>query len=342
MTEDRETPEVIDQPTGDQPGTDIVPVEPPQLPQAPQAPPQAVSLFGADPYDYVTAIERTSKVALLIKEAIVSQKMTIRIKGNDYVKIEGWQWLGSLLGIGAHTLSLEAIPSISCTEHVTEGYEAHVELRHMATGMLVSSAFAECSFHEKRWEMATDNELKSMAQTRATGKAWRQQFAYLMLAAGFEGTPAEEMQRIEDDEKDKAQPQNATSRAPRRENSTQAPKRASRSKKREESATPPWAKELKAKMAAVEGLDLDYVAMAIGVAKATTAEINDWLDANADYVNPLDALVAMAIEKLPPDMREKAQAAPGALVRKVSENAPAGTTAAPEPAQDDAPAPTND
>lgn len=126
--------------------------------------------------------------------------------------------------------------------------------------------------------------------------------------------------------------QKATSARPRPENRTQAARRASAPKQPAEPAAPPWADELKAKLAAVEGLDLDYVAMAIGVAKATSIEIQKWLDANPEYVNPLDALVALAVEKMPPEMREKA-AAKTATGGEPGARKPAD----PGPAQDDAP-----
>jgi hypothetical protein len=40
-----------------------------------------------------------------------------------------------------------------------------------------------------------------MAQTRAVGKAFRNQLAWLMKAAGFEATPAEEMDFVEEHKK---------------------------------------------------------------------------------------------------------------------------------------------
>jgi hypothetical protein len=40
-----------------------------------------------------------------------------------------------------------------------------------------------------------------MAQTRAVGKAFRNQLAWLMKAAGFEATPAEEMDFVHEEKK---------------------------------------------------------------------------------------------------------------------------------------------
>ncbi len=46
----------------------------------------------------------------------------------------------------------------------------------------------------------------SMAQTRAVGKAFRNQLAWLMKAAGFEATPAEEMDFVHEEPKKPSKP----------------------------------------------------------------------------------------------------------------------------------------
>ena len=46
---------------------------------------------------------------------------------------------------------------------------------------------------EPDWENAPSHQVRSMAQTRACGKTQRNKFAYIMVMAGLQGTPAEEL-----------------------------------------------------------------------------------------------------------------------------------------------------
>ena len=51
-----------------------------------------------------------------------------------------------------------------------------------------------CSNEEQKKHTFDEYAIESMAQTRAEGKAWRMLLAWMMKAAGFEQTPAEEME----------------------------------------------------------------------------------------------------------------------------------------------------
>jgi hypothetical protein len=57
----------------------------------------------------------------------------------------------------------------------------------------VGGASAECTLNEKNWSGKDSFSLRSMAITRATGKAFRLSFAWIMQLAGFEPTPADEI-----------------------------------------------------------------------------------------------------------------------------------------------------
>jgi hypothetical protein len=76
---------------------------------------------------------------------------------------------------------------------------ATCEVRNITTGQLVATGIALCSNAEKTKRYFDEYAILSMAQTRAIGKAYRNLLAWLMKAAGFEATPAEEMDFAKDE-----------------------------------------------------------------------------------------------------------------------------------------------
>jgi hypothetical protein len=87
---------------------------------------------------------------------------------------------------------LGVTPAAVKTRRVEDGWEATVDLCDR-TGRVVGAGSAECLESEKTWKGRDDYARKSMAQTRAIGKAYRNTFGFIAKAAGFEATPAEEM-----------------------------------------------------------------------------------------------------------------------------------------------------
>ena len=117
---------------------------------------------------------------------IDKQKLFTVIQGKKFVGVEGWTTLAVMLGCVAR--------EVSTTEH--DGiYVAVVELVRMNDGACISRASAECG-EEKPWNTRAKYARRSMAQTRATGKACRLAFSWIMSLAGYEVTPAEEMTPI--------------------------------------------------------------------------------------------------------------------------------------------------
>lgn len=164
--------------TAEEIGTDLEPV-----PAA--APPS--TLFGTD--DPSEVIVRAGKVAASLKSVLTAQHMVQRIQGKEYVKVEGWQTLGSMLGV---------VPVVVWTRPVDGGWEARVEAR-TADGRVVGAAESMCVEAEGgNWgAKATSNARRSMAQTRAVSKALRGPLGFVVTLAGYQATPAEEMPRDE-------------------------------------------------------------------------------------------------------------------------------------------------
>lgn len=148
---------------------------------------QPASVFGTDQPREIVA--RATAIADALADAIKQQGMSTTIQGREYVLAEGWAFMGSMLGVFPRTVRVEPIRDES--DRIT-GFEAHVELV-TRDGSVVGGAVAECSRDESTWHDRDAYALKSMSQTRAAGKAYRMAFGFVMKAAGYEATPAEEM-----------------------------------------------------------------------------------------------------------------------------------------------------
>lgn len=80
-------------------------------------------------------------------------------------------------------------------------YEAIVELIRTGDGAVIGRASAICGTpDEPTWATRPAYARRSMAITRATGKAYRLGFSWIMALAGYEPTPAEEMTDVVDGE----------------------------------------------------------------------------------------------------------------------------------------------
>lgn len=122
---------------------------------------------------------------------IASKKLFNTISGRRYVRVEGWTTLAAMLGC------LPREVSVTRTEEGT--YTATVELARMSDGAILTRASAECGMDEPTWKTRADYARRSMAVTRATSKACRIAFSWVMVLAGYEVTPAEEIPKEEDE-----------------------------------------------------------------------------------------------------------------------------------------------
>jgi hypothetical protein len=129
-------------------------------------------------------LQLSNELSKLIKEKGLSSN----IQGKQFVNVEGWQFAGASLGL---------MPIITSTQDLSNEtsikYMATCEVRNINTGAVVATGIALCSNAEKTKRYFDEYAILSMAQTRAIGKAYRNLLAWLMKAAGFEATPAEEM-----------------------------------------------------------------------------------------------------------------------------------------------------
>ena len=114
------------------------------------------------------------------------------ISGKKYLQVEAWETIGAFNTVHAVTDSVTAI----VRDGATVGYDAKVNLinrdDHVVGGAIMSCYFSENACKGKEGD-AKDKACKSAAQTFATSKAYRMNYSYVAILAGYEPTPAEEM-----------------------------------------------------------------------------------------------------------------------------------------------------
>lgn len=132
-------------------------------------------------------IVKATKIADSLVPLIEKKKLYKVIGPKKHVYVEGWNTMLAMLGIFprlVHSLRLDRAEEIA--------YSARVELVHLS-GSVVGAGEALCSSLEKNWANKDEFQVSSMAQTRATGKAARLSFSWIMNLAGYAEVPAEEM-----------------------------------------------------------------------------------------------------------------------------------------------------
>lgn len=138
-------------------------------------------------YD-ISRSDETLHLATDLANFIKENKLTTSVQGKDYVNVEGWQYAGSRLGI---VPIVEHVINMSTEQELK--YQAKVTLFDLRSQQTVGAGFAVCSNKESGKKFYQEFAIMSMAQTRAIGKAYRNILAWIIRAAGYEPTPAEEM-----------------------------------------------------------------------------------------------------------------------------------------------------
>lgn len=124
-----------------------------------------------------------------IKKFIQENNLSTNVQGKDFPQAEAWQYAGNRLGIipqGGYIKNISSDTEIK--------YEASVVLVDINNDFkVVGQGFAVCSNKENGKKYYQEFAICSMAQTRAIGKSFRIMLSFLMRLAGYEPTPAEEM-----------------------------------------------------------------------------------------------------------------------------------------------------
>ena len=141
-------------------------------------------------------IKLGTDIATQLGAIILDRKLYADIQGKKYVTVEGWTTCAAMLGFVAREVEVK--------EDDEGNVIAWVEIVRVSDGQRVGYASAICGVDEPKWstaEVNADGKLvhgcfryarRSMAVTRATSKACRLMFAWIVKLAGYQPTPAEE------------------------------------------------------------------------------------------------------------------------------------------------------
>ena len=128
------------------------------------------------------------EVASILQRFVKEKNLTANIKGKNYPLVEAWAFAGSQLGLYPVVTFVQDLSN----EHQVK-WMAEVEIYRYSDNMRMSKGIAICSNKEANKRQWDEYAICSMAQTRVTGKAFRNLLSWIMKAAGFEATPADEM-----------------------------------------------------------------------------------------------------------------------------------------------------
>jgi hypothetical protein len=164
-------------------GKDVVLVDPDSLPDGVQ--------FGTLPIGSPKElIERATSIATALKKVVDDKHLYIDIRNKRHTYVEGWTCMLAMIGVTPREEGSQRFPDGS--------WEGTVGL-YASDGHKVGGASALCGVDETdakgglTWASRPEYARKSMALTRATGKAARLSFSWIMVLAGYSPTPAEEM-----------------------------------------------------------------------------------------------------------------------------------------------------
>lgn len=137
-------------------------------------------------------IDDMTSMAKVLKDHVVRHKLYSNIKGKNYAHVEGWQFAGGLMGLYPRVTEIHNLSSDKEYK-----WRADVEIVSSNDGKVVANGFALCSNKEAIKKNFDEYAVLSMAQTRAIGKAYRNLIGWVMKLAGYEGTPSEEMHKVD-------------------------------------------------------------------------------------------------------------------------------------------------
>ena len=137
------------------------------------------------PHSGQDAFRVSTDAALLCKQIVVATAKPI--KGKRFVGVEGWQ---------AIALAHGCVASSGEVERLETGFRAIGKVIRMSDGQTLSTAEGFVGDDEPLWFARPEYARRAMAQTRSISRACRSAFAHVvvMMQAGLETTPAEEMQ----------------------------------------------------------------------------------------------------------------------------------------------------
>lgn len=142
-------------------------------------------------------IQQASDIATQLSAIVEEQHLYTQIGKARHINVTGWSTMGAMIGVLPRELDDK-------TRRLEDGsYVATVELIRASDGAVIGRASSICGMDEvdrygkPTWAARPEYARRSMAVTRATGKAFRLGFAWIVKLAGYSATPAEEMTGVQ-------------------------------------------------------------------------------------------------------------------------------------------------
>ena len=145
-------------------------------------------------------VQVATNVANTLAPLVRQQKLAVtglnkKEPEKEYVMVEGWEVLGTFLGIVPVTTTIAEIKNnkgriVGYRARATLYQKPIIENDEIVGGTVISRAEAQANIDGFQKDLFA---IESMAQTRALGKAYRMGLSWIMKMAGFEGTFAEDM-----------------------------------------------------------------------------------------------------------------------------------------------------
>jgi hypothetical protein len=132
----------------------------------------------------IANIKKSTDVAGACKEIV--SRTSIKIQNKKYVPVEGWMAIATAHGTNLSATDVKAVEG---------GISARGIVRRISDGLILGEAEGFVGDDEKTWSNRPLFARRAMAQTRAMSRAARSVFAHVvvLMDAGLETTPAEEM-----------------------------------------------------------------------------------------------------------------------------------------------------
>ena len=154
----------------------------------------SISTLAPTAMEFEASLDEASAKARVMKKIISENNLAVKIGADEHIKVEGWITLATAYGCTAQIVWSRKI------EGYIQAYEAKAEvLKQTPNGVVViGSAEAECGTRgDGRWENeSAEYAVRSMAQTRAISKAIASVLRWVVVLAGYHGTPYDEMPNV--------------------------------------------------------------------------------------------------------------------------------------------------
>ena len=151
-------------------------------------------------------VENATTQAKLLMDIVEKTKCYKQVRDKKYLQVEAWETIGAFNGVHAETKEVKPISKDQ--DGITDivGYDAHVQL--LKNGLVVGGARMPCYLTENvcKGKSGEDKHRACMsaAQTFAESKAFRMNYSYVAILAGYQPMPAEEITEDTDDNGRKA------------------------------------------------------------------------------------------------------------------------------------------